>query len=148
MNILLTLIQVYFEKDAKSSSDQIRDVAFKFADKGKDVALAAALWFLAALFVFSGLVLFVVEIGLQIDKEQFFNFSGLVISSFVLISISIFCVLISLFVLRETEVKQPEPKSVKPSDELKQAVYDIALMFLREFKVNHQKSSENHNEKS
>lgn len=142
LNVILSLVQMYLEKDKKSSADQIREEIMKITDKGKSIAIASILWLLAALFIFSGLVLFVIEIGLQIDKGIYFVFSGLVVSSLILAFISLTCVLVSLFVLKETPVKKPEPDPVPadPMDQLKHLAYDMALMFLVEFKNNYEKS--------
>lgn len=139
INLFLSLVQMYLESNSKSAIDTSRDFLSNFKERGKDYAIAFVTFFLAALFIFAGLVLFIVELGLQIDKGLFFSFSGLMISSSLLIGTSVFFICLSLFVLREPKEKQEQKPNEQPADELKKEVYNIALMFLREFKENHSK---------
>ncbi len=139
INLFLSLVQMYLESNSKSASDSSKDFLSQFKDRGKDYALAFMMLFLAALFIFAGFVLFIVEMGLQVEKGMFFSFSGLIISSCILICISVFCVLVSLIVAKEPKSKPESKHQDQPADELKREAYNIALMFLREFKDNHNK---------
>lgn len=140
INLFLSLVQMYLESNSKSAIDTSRDFLSSFKERGKDYAVAFVTFFLAALFIFAGLVLFIIELGLQIDKGMFFYFSGLMISSSILIGTSVFFILISLFILKDPKEKQGQKPNDQSADELKKEVYNIALMFLREFKDNHNKS--------
>lgn len=177
INILLTLAQLFFEKDNKSSSEQIRDAAIKYTEAGKRMAQALTLWLLAALLFFSGFVIFIIEFGLQFDKGVALSFTGLILSSLILLTSSFLTILISVFVLKESDssaetgynsntnsnnnsysnknsntnskrkvfsAKSDGGFNYGTKDDIKEeiltVVYDIALMYLREFKENHEKS--------
>lgn len=142
LNVLLNLLIAYLNNNSRSLSpqDQIGHVVGDVAERGKDLVMAALLWFLASLFVFASFVIFCIEVGLQIDKGIYFSCSGLVISSLILFAIAFVLVFVGWLVSRKKETKEPTPPPKDPADELKSALYDLALSFLQEFKENRDKT--------
>lgn len=142
MNILMLLLQAFFDQQARNHADRLRDAGLRAAEKGRRVATAGVFVLLAVGFFFSALLIGLIDLGLQIDRGNGVSYSGLMISTTILVILALVSLFVSWIVSREPSVAaEPPPRRAAPSDDLRQALEEVAVMFIREFKDRHEHSS-------
>lgn len=144
MNLLISLVQLFFEHQTVKRTEQLRSMTDRVSEVGQSIGLIAILSLMSFLFIVFGFLILSIEFGLQIESGNFFKFSGLVISSLILWSLALLLTFVSSLILKKSKSEsvedQPASPKKNPNDDVLDLVYDIVLMYLREFKENHEKS--------
>lgn len=133
MNLVGLLLQAFFDHQARSQADRLREAGLKAAEKGRRVAITAVFYALSGAFFFSGLLVAVIDLGLQIDREDGVTFSGLMISATILIVIGLLSVLVGWIGGRDPRPVQAPPQEPPRSSELRNLVEELAVVFLKDF---------------
>lgn len=130
MNILTLLLSSFIEHNARGHAEMLREAGYRAAEKGVQVAIASLGVLVAAGFFFAGCLLAVIEMGLQIDRKEFYNYSGLMISATTLVALGFISALASYLSVRESEPPPPPPP---PKSELISLLESVAVTFIRDF---------------
>ncbi|HRO68473.1 MAG TPA: hypothetical protein PL182_12960 [Pseudobdellovibrionaceae bacterium] len=133
MNLVGLLLQAFFDHQARTQADRFREAGLRAADKGRRVATTAAFYAVSGAFFFSGLLIAVIDLGLQIDRGDGVTFSGLMISATILILIGFLCVFIGWIAGRDPQPVQAAPQEPPRSSELRNLVEELAVVFLKDF---------------
>lgn len=136
MNLFTLLMQAFLDRQAREHTERLREAGLRAAEKGRKLAIAGACLSLAAAFMFSAVVVFAIEAGLQFDRGNGLTYSGLMISATILGTIALLAALTGvLFASSNSEVKvntqSPPPRS--HHSELKDVLEDIAIQLLKQF---------------
>ncbi|MGZ3704827.1 MAG: hypothetical protein ACXWP1_02360, partial [Bdellovibrionota bacterium] len=94
MNWISLLLQLLTLRKSIYESRSMMDHARDFAERGKRTLAAFLAAMLAALFFFSGLLVAVIELGLEIDRGNGLQYSGLMVSATILIGIGMLLLLV------------------------------------------------------
>lgn len=142
LNLLFNLLVSYLDNSNKIQTPvaHIGNIVGDITERGRSLIVAAVLWLVAGLMIFASLVIFCIELGLQIDSGLYFTFTGLVISSLILFSIAFVLFVAGLIISKRKKEVEPPPPKLDPADELKKAIFDVAISFIQEFKSNREKS--------
>jgi hypothetical protein len=129
MKWITLLLQLFSLRKNFLDSQAMVEGAQVMARRGKRYAISFAALFLAGLFLFSGFLLAVIELGLQIDRGQM-SYSGLMISSTLLLAISAFFAIVSFGLSRS-----PPPPPPPPPSPVKELLEEFLLSFLSRMKT-------------
>lgn len=135
MNLLSMLAQIFFDHQARLQADRLREAGLRAAERGRQMAIAGALFTVMGAFVFSGLLVAIIDLGLQIDRHDGLTFSGLMVSASLLILLGLISGFSGWLIGREprevaTAAPPPPPR---PESELKGLLEELAVMFLKDF---------------
>lgn len=134
MNVLLLIAQAFFDHQAKSQTANLKLAGLRAAEMGRRMALAGVCFSLAGLFLFASILVFLIDLGLQIDRGNGIIFSGLMISSLILVLISLFTIASGWLIGRDSKRHTPPPEPApSPVSELKPLLEAVAVGFLKEF---------------
>ncbi|MBX3040402.1 MAG: hypothetical protein KF789_06805 [Bdellovibrionaceae bacterium] len=134
MNLVGLLIQAFFDHQARTQAERFREAGLRAAEKGRRFAIAAVFYALSGAFFFSGLLIALIDLGLQIDRGDGVGFSGLMLSTTLLIVIGLLSVLIGWLCGRDPQpVQAPASEPPCSSSELKNLVEELAVVFLKDF---------------
>ncbi|MDX9732162.1 MAG: hypothetical protein RBT63_10360 [Bdellovibrionales bacterium] len=142
MNAITLLIQAFFDHQARQQAEKLREAGLRAAEKGRRVALAGAFFTVSGIFFFVGLLIAVIELGLQIDRQNGIWYSGLMVSATIFLGLCLLVATIGWLVAREpssdsaTEGRKApsEPaESPGPGSEIRNLVEQIAVLFLKDF---------------
>lgn len=144
MSPIATLIQFFFDFQARQQAERLRIAGLKAAEKGRRMAMAGAFFTVAGAFTFSGLLLAIIDLGLQIDRGNGVGYSGLMFSATIMIFIALVGGFVGWFVGREpagaAAAAANEAMGVsadgtpaRPRNELRDILEELATMFLRDF---------------
>lgn len=134
MNPLGFLAQLFFEYQTQSQTERLREAGLRAAEKGRRMAITGVCFAIAGLFFFSGLMIAIIDLGLQIDRGAGLSFSGLMVSAFITILAGLLCVFSGWLSGREPrEIAPPPPPPPRPANELKDLLEELAVLFLRDF---------------
>lgn len=117
------------------------------AETGRRMAIAGVFFAVAAAFVFSAVLIAVIDIGLQIDRTHTVGFSGLMTSSLVLLilsAIAIFCGWLAGREAKALAVVAPPPAGETFKGELRPLLEAVAVSFLKEFLENQNRKHSQH----
>ena len=124
---LLSLRQGFLDTRA------VTETAHAMAARGKRFAGALVAFALAGLFFFSGFMLAVVELGLQIDRGIAPAYSGLMVSSTLLLGICVCFALLGMLLNRKPPAPPaPPPPPVSP---LRGLLEEFLVSFLSQLKT-------------
>lgn len=140
MNLLTLLLQAFFDHQARSQADRLREAGLRAAEKGRRVALAAVFLSLAAAFFFSGLLVALIDLGLQIDAGQGVGFSGLMVSASLLWLLGLISAFAGWLIARDPKAPPAPEPAPRPRDELRETLEELALMFLKDFKESQERA--------
>lgn len=115
--------------DSKSVVEHLQIVAAK--SKGFFVFFLFAISSLV--FFLSGLILAIIEFGLQIDRGEGHSFSGLMVSSVILLGFGLLVLFIGSIFLRRPSLPTAPPPPPKENDRLKEFLEDFLINFLSQF---------------
>lgn len=146
MGPLATLIQFFFDFQARQQTDRLRIAGIRAAEKGRRMAMAGALYTLAGAFVFSGLLIAIIDLGLQIDRGAGVGYSGLMFSATILMFLALVSGFAGWLAGRDPAVMTAiaaaelagagiaaDGTPLRPRNELRDVLEEIATMFLRDF---------------
>lgn len=138
MNLLTLILQFVFEQETRKQAERLREAGLRAAETGRRVAISVVFYAAAGIFFFAGLLVGVIELGLQIDRQLGIAFSGLMVSTSLLILIGLLCVLAGWLVGRigKPPMEQPQAAPAGRRSELRDALEEVAVMFIREFQAN------------
>lgn len=146
MNPLALLIQAFLNNQVHNQTERLREAGMRAAVTGRRVAIAGAFISLAALFFFCGTLLAIIELGLQVDRGNGISFSGLMLSSTILVFIGLIFLFVSWITSRQQyqapPPPPPAPESVFHKSELFTLLDQIAVTFLKEFLESHKAKKE------
>lgn len=141
MNLLTLLLQAFFDHQARTQTERLREAGMRAAEMGRRVALGVVFLSLSAAFFFAGLMVFLIDLGLQIDRGDGVGFSGLMVSASLLFLLGLLCVLAGWLMAREPKAAPVmTERPPRPSDELRQTLEEIAVMFLKDFKESQERA--------
>jgi hypothetical protein len=112
-------------------SQSITDTAKQFADRGKRAAVAALTAGVSGLFLFSAILVFVIELGLQIDRSEGIRYSGLMISATILAGLGLMILAATVFLVRRPP-PPPPPASNPRSERIKDVLEEFFASFLQQ----------------
>lgn len=138
MNWVSLLLQlVSFRKSIIESRVMIEN-AKAAAERGKRAALFGTSCLLAAVFFLAGVITAILELGLQVDRGEFFRFSGLLGSATAFLVLAALVVLAASMAFRGPraveEEEIPPPPMMSPEAELKRLGAQLILRFLSKLK--------------
>ncbi|MGZ3652408.1 MAG: hypothetical protein ACXVCI_08185 [Bdellovibrionota bacterium] len=123
MNWISLLLQLLTLRKSIYESRSMMDHARDFAERGKRTLAAFLAAMLAALFFFSGLLVAVIELGLEIDRGNGLQYSGLMVSATILIGIGMLLLLVGYFLGRQASAphrEEPSPRAERVKDILEE----------------------------
>lgn len=137
MNLFTLLVQAFLERQARDHAARLREAGLRAAAKGRRIAVAGALFGLAAAFLFAALVVLAVEMGLQYDRGAGLSYGGLMVSATILGAFALLSALIGAWVgstagSAAARVQEPPPPPPR-SSELIAVLEEIALQLLKQF---------------
>jgi uncharacterized membrane protein required for colicin V production len=125
---------------AKKESEAVIEAARRMAAKGKKLTIFAFASLISLFFVLSGIVLWIVDIGLQIDRGMGMHFSGLMISSCILIGLGLLILAFSSLLLKNSklilEEDVVEEKPVGRSEQIKDVLEEFLIVFFTQLTQN------------
>lgn len=132
MNWISLLIQIFALRKTANESHALIDAAKAMAERGKRTFVSFLVLALSALFFFSALLVAIIDLGLQIDKNGFLSYSGLMISATILSVIGLLLVMLSLLVARmePVTVERVQPRSSAREDRIKDLLEGFLVSFL------------------
>lgn len=134
MNWTSLILQIFSFHKSMNESKAVIEAAQRMAAKGKNLTIFALASLLSLFFILSGVVTFIIEFGLQMDRGNALHLSGLVISSILFISIGATILLASSILLKkpnmEIEIEEPSKKPSDNSDKIKELLEEFILVFL------------------
>ncbi len=139
MSPLILLAQAFFNHQTQLQTQNLKEAGMRAAETGRRMAIAGVFFAVAGAFVFAAVLIAVIDLGLQIDKAHTVSFSGLMVSSLVLIAIGVFAGFCGWLSGRETKalaVVAPPPPTETFKGELRPLLEAVAVSFLREFLEN------------
>jgi putative copper export protein len=87
--------------------------------------------FFAAVLLFSGFLVAVIELGLQIDRDGHLSYSGLMVSATILFALGLILALLSLLLARSHRgAVEPEPRQESREDKIRELVEEFLVVFL------------------
>lgn len=131
MSWISLLLQLLTLRRSFHESRSMVDAAREYAERGKRALASVLLMLLAALFLFSALLIAVVELGLEIDRGAGIQYSGLMISSTILCVISFGFLLAGWLVGRSPPAPPPPPPPPNPrAERLKDVLEEFLVGFI------------------
>lgn len=133
MNALILLAQAFFNHQTQTQTEQLKQAGHRAAEMGRRMAIAAVFFAVAGAFFFAGLLISVIDLGLQIDRGHGVVFSGLMISSVIVFAIGLFSVFAGWLCSRNPKAVAPPVPVTPPASELRTMLEAIAVGLLKEF---------------
>jgi hypothetical protein len=135
VNTFLMLVQSFFDYQTRLQANNLKEAGIRAAETGRRMAIAGILFASAGAFLFSALLIALIDMGLQIDRSRTVGFSGLMLASLILFAISLFCIFCGWLTGRES--KTPVVPRAAPQDtfqsELRPLLEAVAVGLLKEF---------------
>lgn len=147
MNALILLAQAFFNHQTQLQSTRLKEAGHRAAETGRRIAIAGIFYALASALIFAALLISVIDIGLQIDRSHGVSFSGLMISSMLLIVIALFSIFSGWISSRDTKTETHESVPEAPRSELRPLLEAVAIGMLKEF-LEHQNRKHAENAKT
>lgn len=135
MNALILLAQAFFDHQARTHAEQLKEAGIRAAETGRRMAMAGVFFALAGVFIFAAILVAVIELGLQIDRDSGLGYSGLMVSATLFFVIGIFASLIGWLVGHAPKAEPTAPPAPPPSSagELRPLLEAVAVSLLKEF---------------
>lgn len=136
MNALILLAQAFFNHQTQLQTQNLKDAGLRAAETGRRMAIAGVFFALAGAFIFSALLIALVDLGLQIDRGHGVTFSGLMISSSILIFLGLFSAIGGSLAGRDpksSSLQVAAAPASPPSGELRPLLEAVAVSFLKEY---------------
>ena len=147
MNSLTLLAQAFFDHQARSQAENLKAAGLRAAEKGRRMALAGVFFALGGAIIFSALLIALIDLGLQIDRENGIGFSGLMISSTILLIMALLAFGAGGLIGRDPKIEAaPEVKAAPPQSELRPLLEAVAVTLLKEFLESHKSNTQPPNE--
>lgn len=130
MKWITLILQLVSLRKTMLESQTLIEAGQQMAARGKRYAASFLLLGLSALFLFSGILLAIIDLGLQIDRAEGVGYSGLMVSSTILLAISVLFALFS-YLLGKSEIPPPPPPPVNDrAERIKDLLEEFAVSFL------------------
>lgn len=136
MNLFALLMHSFFDRQAREQSERFREAGLRAAEKGRQIAIASALFAVMGAFLFAAAVVFAIEMGLQFDRGLGVTYSGLMVSASIL---GVFALVSGFagFLIASMDPSVRRPASPPPppprSHELRDTLEDLAIQLLKQF---------------
>lgn len=141
MSPLILLAQTFFDHQARTQTENLKMAGMRAAEMGRRMAIAGVFFSLTGAFVFSAILIIFIDLGLQIDRGHGVIFSGLMISSSILVLIGLIAALVGWLIGKDPKtVAPPPPPPTSPISELRPLLEAVAVSLLKEF-LEHQKQN-------
>lgn len=131
MKWIALLLQLASFRSSLMESKVMIENAKAAAEKGKRAAMFSGVFLLALVYFLVGSILAVIELGLQVDRGQFFQFSGLFGACLILILIAAAIIGIGALAFGGAKPIQETPPREEP--DLKSALEGVLVTFLTRF---------------
>jgi len=133
MNWISLLLQLMTLRKGIHESRSMVEAARDYAERGKRTVTSFLFGFLAVLFFFSGLLVAVIDLGLQIDRDAGIHYSGLMISATIFVFFGLLNLLIA-WLLANTNASSLAPPPREPenlrAERLKNVLEEFLVRFL------------------
>lgn len=128
MHWLTLLLQLINLRKSFHQTNAAIETAKQVAEKGKRAFLFAMALAMSTLFFFSGLLVAVIELGLQLERKDV-HFSGLMISSSVLVAIGLLILGIGAWLSRAAaKPAEPLPPPRSPGEDRIKELLEVFLV--------------------
>jgi hypothetical protein len=126
------ILQVLSLRKSMHESHALIEAAHAMAERAKRFLISFLGVFFAAIFLFSGFLVAVIELGLQIDRDGHISFSGLMISATILFAFGFVLTLFSLLlaVAHPPPPKKPVEREPSREDKIKELIEEFLVVFL------------------
>lgn len=131
MTWISLLLQLLTLRRSMNEGQALLASAKSIAEASRRALVAALVLAVAALFFFSGLLVAVVELGLQIDRAGALSYSGLMVSATILNGVGLLLVFASWLLGREP-TPPPAPPPSAGENRVKDLLEEFAVGFLTE----------------
>lgn len=128
MNWITTIIQLISFRKSFIDSKAVIENAQIIAARGKGFLVFFLFAFSSLFFLLSGLILAIIEYGLQIDRGDAHSFSGLMQSSAILVGLGFIVLIAGSFFLKRTPTPPPAPP--KEENKVKDLLEEFIFSFL------------------
>lgn len=143
MSPLILLAQSFFDQQTRTQTENLKLAGLRAAEIGRRMAIAGVFFSLAGAFVFSAILITFIDLGLQIDRGHGVGFSGLMISSSILILVGVLAAFAGWLIGKDPKpVAMPPPAAASPTTELRTLLEAVAVSLLKEY-LEHQKQTLN-----
>lgn len=147
MNGLILLAQAFFDHQARTQAENLRAAGLRAAEKGRRMALAGVFFALGGAILFSALLIALIDLGLQIDRDNGIGFSGLMISSTILLIMALLAFGTGGLIGRDPKIEAAaETPPAQPQSELRPLLEAVAVTLLKEFLESHKSKPQTSNE--
>jgi hypothetical protein len=143
MSPISLLMQAFFDHQTREQGERFREAGMRAAEKGRRMALAGVFFALAGAFFFSGLMVALIDLGLQIDRGNGVSYSGLMLSATLIVVFGLMSVFAGWLCGRDPVAEvalRMAPPPPPPQSELRLLLEQIAVIFLKEFMTKHSSS--------
>lgn len=131
MNWISLLLQLLALRKTAHHSSAMLDAAKNMAERGKRTFVSVMVLVMSGLFFFSALLVAVIDLGLQIDRDGALSYSGLMISATILLVIGLLLVVVSMLVNRASAPPPPPPpRSSEREEKIKELLENFLIGFL------------------
>jgi len=131
MNWIALILQMFSFRKSLHDSQALIEAAHNMAERGKRYLASFLILTVAMLFLFSGFLLAIINLGLQLDRDGVVSFSGLMISSTILIGLGLLSAMASMMLGRPCNPSRPKPVDQESPRENK--IKDLLEEFLVTF---------------
>lgn len=133
MNWIALILQIISFRKRFEQSRALLEAGQAVAEKSRRLLFVGIGLYFASIFLIAGIFLAVFDFGQQFEKAEHYYFSGLLLSSLILLITGALIVGVSLFFgLREVEKAPPTPPPAE--DRVKTLLEECLSIFLRQLK--------------
>lgn len=134
MNWISLILQLFALRRSLHDSQSMVEAARQYAERGKRAVAATLVAGLAGLFLFSGILVAVIEAGLEIDRGGGIRYSGLMVSATILAGIGLVILLWAWQLGRSSPPPPPPPRAPESprTERIKDLLEEFAVSFLQQ----------------
>lgn len=151
MNQLMLLAQAFLNHQSQQQGENLKQAGLRAAEVGRRLALAGVFFAISGLFIFSAILVAVIEMGRQLEREGSVTFTGLMISATTLIGFAVASAVVGWIIGRdEKAVPQSLPTTTESDSktELRSLLEAVAVSLLREFMASRERAASENKEAS
>lgn len=142
MNWISLILQLLALRRGMHESASMAETAKLYAERGKRAVAAALVGAVAALFFFSGILVAVLEAGLQIDRGGGLAYSGLMVSATILAGLGLLLVGAAWLIGHREPAPPPPPPPSPRGERIKDLLEDFLAGFLQNLAQQRTKAKE------
>lgn len=146
MNQLMLLAQAFLNHQSQQQGENLKQAGLRAAEVGRRLVLAGVFFVISGLFLFSAILVSVLEMGRQLEREGSVSFAGLMISATALVGFALMAAMVGWIVGRnEKSVREISASTSaiesESKTELRSLLEAVAVSLLREFLASREKAN-------